>query len=439
MTAWPDTASNSHYLYERAREVLPGGISRSMTWMDPFPIYARGGEGPYLEDVDGRRRFDLMNNFAALIHGHAHPAVIEAVGAALGRGSCFSMPTEGEVELAELLCERIARVEQVRFCNSGTEAVMLALKAARAKTGRAKVAKVEGAYHGMYDYAEVSLDPGPDNWGNAPTPRRYSQGTPEAVLDDTLVLPMNQPEAAEAILRSAGGELAAVLIDPLPNACGMIEMTPAFIACLQRVARELGALVIVDEVIAFRLGYHGAQARYGIEPDYSTYAKIIGGGFAVGAVGGTVEAMTVFSHAAGKPLNPSSGTLTGNPVSMAAGLATMALLTPEAYARLEELGDHARRVATQAFAQAGRAGQVTGVGGLFHLHLHDRPITDYRSAYPQDGEAAAVKALHRGLIDAGFILAPKLAGYLSTVMTFDQLDAFGEALAGVLAATPALD
>ncbi len=429
---WPDSESASHRLFERARQVLPGGISRLQTWIDPYPIYAGRGEGPYLEDVDGVRRFDLMNNFAALIHGHAHPGVIGRVAEVLGRGSCFSMPTEVEIELAELLCRRIARVERVRFCNSGTEAVMLALKAARAKTGRGKIAKIEGAYHGMYDYAEVSLDPAPENWGNEPAPRRYSQGTPEAVLGDTLVLPLNHEAAAERILRSAGADLAAVLIDPVPNACGMIEMTPGFIACLQRVARELGALVIVDEVIVFRLGYHGAQARYGIEADYSTYAKIVGGGFAVGAVGGTAEAMEVFSHEHGKPLNPSSGTLTGNPVAMTAGLATMELLTPEAYEHLEGLGDHARGVVADAFARAGVPGQVTGVGGMFQIHLHDRPIGDYRGAYPRPEEAAAIKALHRALMAAGFILAPKLGGYLSTVMTLEQLDRFGDALAAAL-------
>ena len=432
MSHWPETESLSHGLYQRARQVLPGGISRQQTWIDPYPIYAGRGEGPFLTDVDGVRRFDLMNNFAALIHGHAHPVVVERVADALGRGSCFSMPTEVEIELAELLCRRIDRVEQVRFCNSGTEAVMLALKAARAKTGRSRIAKIEGAYHGMYDYAEVSLDPGPDNWGNEPTPRRYSQGTPDAVLEDTLVLPLNQEAAAERILRAAGDELAAVLIDPVPNACGMIEMTPDYIDCLQRIARELGAQVIVDEVIAFRLGYHGAQARYGIVADYSTYAKIIGGGFAVGAVGGTTEAMAVFSHELGKPLNPSSGTLTGNPVAMTAGLATMELLTPEAYQDLEHLGAHARRVVADAFEGAGVPGQVTGVGGMFQIHLHERPLGDYRSAYLQPEEAAAVQALHRALMEAGYILAPKLGGYLSTVMTVEQLDGFGAALTEAL-------
>ncbi len=431
-TSWPDRNSRSAELYERARAVLPGGISRLQTLVDPFPIYAGRGEGAIIIDVDGTRRLDMMNNFASLIHGHARAEVIDAATVAARNGSCFAMPTEAEITLAELLCARVKSVDRVRFCNSGTEAVMLALKAARARTGRARIAKIEGAYHGMYDYAEVSLDSAPHNWGNDPNSVRFATGSPQAVLDDTVVFPHNDTEAAERILSDTGESLAAILIDPAPGVFGMIPMTPEFVAMIQRVAHDIGASIIIDEVIALRLGYHGAQAKFGIEPDYTTFAKIVGGGFPVGVVAGTEAAMAVFSHERGKPLNPSSGTFTANPVTMSAGLATMELMTPEAYAALDALGAHARMVATHAFQAAGVEGQVTGVGGMFAIHLHARPITDYRSAYPTGDEATRGKAAHLALLEAGFIMSPKLSAFLSTAMTVDDIDRFGVALEAVL-------
>ena len=178
---WPNDDSRSAEIFTRAMEVLPGGISRLQTWVDPYPIYAKRGEGGYIEDEDGIRRLDLMNNFASLIHGHAHPEIVSAVVQAVENGSCFAFPTEREIQLAELLQDRIASVDKVRFCNSGTEAIMIALKAARARTGRTRIAKIEGAYHGMYDHAEVSLDSRPDNWGNSPASIPHTYGTPQSV------------------------------------------------------------------------------------------------------------------------------------------------------------------------------------------------------------------------------------------------------------------
>ena len=429
---WPSEDSRSAEIFARAKQVLPGGISRLLTWVDPYPIYAKRGAGAYIEDVDGVRRFDLLNNFASLIHGHAHPAIVAAVGEVVANGTCFAFPTEREIELAELLCARVASVDKVRFCNSGTEAVMIALKAARARTGRHRIAKIEGAYHGMYDHAEVSLDSTPENWGNAPASIPHTHGTPPAVLDDTLVLPLNQPEEAERLLRANAGTLAAILIDPVPTQIGMIEMSAEFIEAIQKVARDIGTLIVIDEVIAFRLDYRGAQARYGIEPDLTTFAKIIGGGYPVGAICGTEDAMAVFSHEDGHPLNPSSGTFTGNPVSMAAGLATMDALTPEAYQRLEEAGEQARAGLRRAFEQAGRPGQVTGVGAMFQIHFHDRPMADYRSAFATPTENAMAKAVHRDMLDRGFILSPRCSGFLSSVMTESEITTLGEALADTL-------
>ncbi len=413
--------------------VLPGGISRLQTLVQPFPIYAIEAQGATIIDVDGVPRIDFMNNFASLIHGHAHPEVLTAVSEAMSKGTCFSMPTELEIQLAELISERVQRVDKIRFCNSGTEAVMLAIKAARAHTNRPCIAKIEGAYHGMYDYAEVSLDSSPANWGDTPNPLAYTLGTPASIVEDTVVIPLNDSDTSERLLRECGDRLAGVLIDPVPLSCGLVPMNDHFIDMLHHVRHDLGALIITDEVIAYRLDYQGAQSRFRIDADLTTFAKIIGGGFPIGAVGGTDEVMSVFSHDQGKPPNSSSGTFTANPVSMAAGLKTLEILDSNAYDYLEDLGAYARQVVKTAFATSGFRGQVTGVGSMFHLHVHDREVTDYRTFFPKETEAEAIKRVHLRLLEDGYILSPKLGGFLSTVNTKDQLDRFGNVLTAALA------
>lgn len=432
MNSWPEPDSGSARLYERAVRVLPGGISRLLTWNEPFPFYAKSGSGARVTDVDGTVRIDFVNNFASLIHGHSHPAITEAVTRALQDGTCFALPTAIEVEMAELLCERYASFEQVRYCNTGTEAVMVAIKAARAFTGRPKIAKLEGAYHGMYDYAEVSLDSDPENWGNDPRSVAYARGTPQGVLDDVVVLPFNQPEAAERIIRRHADQLAGVLIDLAPSSLGMLPMSPDYIGMLQRVTREIGAVLIADEVISLRLGYRGGQGRFGLEPDLTTAAKLIGGGFPVACVAGRAQVMAVFDHRGGKPLNPSSGTFTANPIGLTAGLAAMKLLTPESFDRLEALGERARDGIAKALNDTGFPGQVTGVGSMFQIHATTRPITDYRSARATPAETAVIRRIQKDMLTRGFILSGKASGFISTAMSENDIDAFSAALADSL-------
>lgn len=429
---WPDADTTSFAWSERARKVFAGGSTRLQVWIDPYPIYLAEGEGAYVRDVDGNRYFDLTNNFASLIHGHAHPEIVRAVGERVARGTCFTLPTPADVELAELLLERLPRMERIRFLNSGTEAVMMAIRAARAYSGRPLIAKVEGAYHGMYDHAEISLDSSPETWGQTPNAVPFSHGTPEGVLADTLILPFNDVEAAEALLRQHGDRLAGVLLDPVPATCGMIPATPEFAGMLRRVCDEFGAALIYDEVVSFRYGHRGAQGRFGGEPDLTTLAKIIGGGFPVGAVAGRAEVMAVFDQSEGKPRAPASGTFSANPVSMTAGRVSMELLDAAAFDRLEALGDHARRRIAETIEAAGWDGQVTGVGSNFIIHPHRRPITDYRTAWRAPAERAKAAALQRGLLRRGVFLAGTGAGFISTVTTEADLDMFADALAAVL-------
>jgi len=402
--------------------------------MKPFPLYAVRGEGCRVWDADGVERIDCINNFTAMIHGYAHPTVNDVVREQLALGTCFGLPTESEIELAELLCERLPSVEQVRFTNSGTEAVMMALKAARAFTGRPKIAKVEGAYHGSYDYAEVSLDSDPNSWGeDKPASVAYAAGTPDRVLQDVLVLPFNDPIAAEKLIREHSTELAAVLIDPLPNRAGLIPASQEFLDALSRVCKEVGTLLIFDEVISFRLSYSGAQGLWGVNPDLTTLGKIIGGGFPVGAVGGRAEVMAVFDPTQGKPALPHGGTFSANPISMLAGSASMRLLQPSAYAHLDHIGNRVREGINAALLRHGVPGQAVGLGSLLKVHFTDTLLQNYRSAYATPEQARRLAVFTRGLLDRGVLAASYGLMALSTCMTDVDVDQIIKAADGAVA------
>ena len=431
---YPDPNSSSQRLYDRALSSLPGGNTRTTVFMKPYPIYAARGEGCRVFDVDGNAFIDCINNFTSQIHGHAHPALIAAATRQLALGSAFGLPTESEIELAELIAARLPSVDQVRFANSGTEAVMMALKAARAFTGRPKIAKCEGAYHGSYDYAEVSLDPTPEAWGrNAPVSVAYAKGTPDNVLADVVTIPFNDTEAAVSLIREHGAELACVLVDPMPNRAGLAPAAQAYLEALRKVTREVGALLIFDEVITFRLGFRGAQGLWKIDPDLTTLGKIIGGGFPVGAIGGRRDVMAVFDPRAGKPALPHGGTFSANPVTMRAGLAAMELLDEAAFARLDAMGTAVRAGIDRAFRRHGVPGRTVGLGSLLKIHFADREIRDYRSAYLTDEEARRQTVFNRALLNRGVLAAGYGLMALSTPMTDADIDAIVEAVSGALA------
>ena len=415
----------SQALYDRAVKVMPGGNTRTTVYMKPHPFYASHGKGCRLTDAEGVERIDFTNNYNSLIHGHAHPAINAAVHDQIERGSAFPMATELEIRLAELLCERIASFDQVRFCNSGSEAVMMALKAARAHTDKPKIAKCEGSYHGSYDFAEVSLDPTPESWGNAdPKSVAYAKGTPQSVLDEVVVIPFNKPDEAERILRAHAKELACVIVDLMPNRAGLIPVTPDYVAMLQRVREDTGVLIVLDEVITLRLGYGGGQQVFGVTPDLSAIGKIIGGGYTVGAVGGTAEVMAVFDPTQSKPLLPHGGTFNANPITMVAGEAAMRHFERDEIERLGALGDKARRGIAAAFDEAGVPGQVTGLGSLLRIHVHNRPLIDYRSSLMSAEEKTLLAAILRHMRDNGIFVNERGVCSLSTPMGEAEIDAF---------------
>ena len=432
---WAEPGSRSAALFAQAQGVLPGGNSRTTVYMAPYPPYAASGEGCWITDVEGDRRLDCLNNYTALIHGHAHSAIVEAATRRLARGASFPLPTPEEIELAALLCERVPSAERVRFTNSGSEAVMIALKGARAFTGRSKIAKFEGAYHGSYDYAEVSLASTPENWGSlaAPASTKYSRGTPPAVLDDVVVLPFNYPEQAVARIEREASHLAAVLLDPVPNRVGLVPAHVDFLRAMRDVTRAHDIVLIFDEVISFRVDYHGAQGALGVTPDMTTLGKIIGGGFPVGAVAGRADIMAVFDPTrGGPPAAPHGGTFNANPVTMAAGVAGMRLLTPDAYARLGDLGAKLRASLDDCLRQSGVPGRVTGMGSLFRLHPMDRELTDYRSTRATPAEAERLVRLVRRLMEHGVLMSLTGLGCLSTPMGDPEIEGLVETFAAVL-------
>lgn len=422
--------SASERLFARARRVLPGGVSRNAVLRRPHPFYVAHAEGCWVTDIEGVRRVDFSNNMTSQIHGHAHPAIAAAVSAQMARGTAFSLATEAEVVFAEHMCSRAPAFEKIRFVNSGTEAVMAALKAARAFTSRPKIAKVEGAYHGLYDYAEVSQTASPATWGDARQPASVpvSHGTPASALNEVLVIPFNDPERATAILDRHAGELACVLLDLLPHRVGMVPASVPFVRAIREWTHRHGALFVCDEVITFRASYGGAQAWHEVQPDLTAMGKMIGGGFPVGAIAGRADVMDVMDPWSGKLLFPLSGTYSANPVTMAAGLAAMELFDPSAVARLNRLGDLARSRIAQAMELAGVPACVTGAGSLFRIHMKPGLPHDYRTVYPTEAESRALKVLLDDLAANGFLLIETGAGALSTPMTEHEIDLLGEAM-----------
>ena len=427
--AYLDQGSKSKRLYDRALSVMPGGNSRHTIVMDPYPVYAQSGQGCWVTDVEGQERIDFINNYTALIRGHSDPDVTAVVNEVIHNGTAFSLPTEYDIRLAELLVDRIPSAEQVRFCNSGSEAVLLAIRAARAYTGRSRIAKFEGCYHGIYDYAQASDSSRPGNWGMVDSPETTLETSMVPNLGkDVVTLPWNRPEICRQLIKEYADELAAVLIDPLPSALGLLAPIEGFLQTLRELTQALGVMLIFDEVMSFRIDYRGAGHAHGVTPDLMSMGKIIGGGFPVGAVAGTAAIMSVFDHRPGEKIHH-GGTYNGNPVTMAAGYETMRLMTENEYGRLAELGEVLRGNLSEMLKQRSIPHQVTGRGSMFCLLLSDRCPVDFRELIECRNSGPDLSGLDREMLSRGILLGSRgLFGVLSTPMTEAELDQFVDAL-----------
>lgn len=430
--AYPDFDSKSAALYQRACKVLPDGNSRTTIAIKPYPIYLAHASGAEVFDVDNNRYIDFNNNYTSLLHGHAFEPVQQAVESQLQRGTACSFTTELEIELAELLCDRVDSFQQIRFCNSGSEAVMNMLKAARAFTGKPKIAKIEGLYHGSYDFAEVSLKNRPeDRNGSTPISTAYSFGTPDSVLHEVVALPFNEIEATEAIITQHANSLACIMIDLLPQTMSMVSPSSEYLQALVKLTKEHGILLAFDEVISFRLSYSGGQGLFGIKPDITSLGKIIGGGFPVGAIAGRRDVMSVFEPQKGQPPRlPHGGTFNGNPVTMIAGKAAMSAMTEEKFGQLNKTTQSLRDRVSKMFSELNVQGQVTGSGSLFALRFHKRPMHHFADISSTDEEIQFMDRFRQYLISNGIWMGTAMAGCLSTAISQLHVDEFCQVLKG---------
>jgi len=417
-------------IYERALAHIPGGVSspvRSFASVGGQPFFTERGEGAYLFDTEGRRYIDYVQSWGASILGHAHPVVVEAVHRAAAAGTSYGTPTPGEVELAEAVCDRVPGVEKVRLVSSGTEAAMTAVRLARGATGRAKIVKFAGCYHGHLDALLVQAGSGLATLGLP-----GSAGVTPGATADTIVVPYNDLAALDAAIAMHGTEIAAILVEPVAANMGLVAPEADFLKGLRERSDATGALLVFDEVITgFRVGTAGAQGRLGVRPDLSIFGKVIGGGLPLAALGGPAALMDELA-----PLGAvyQAGTLSGNPLATAAGLAVLSQLDQPAYDELEIKAQRLESTLRDACAAGGVAAQVTRVATLVGLFFTTATVFDYEGARAADHERYA--RFFHGLLDRDVFFAP--SGYETLFVSLAHGDAHADAAADAIAAAIAL-
>jgi glutamate-1-semialdehyde 2,1-aminomutase len=428
-----EAPTQSIALFDRARKVIPGGVNspvRAFRAVGGTPLFVSKGAGPHLYDADGRRYLDLVNSWGALILGHAHPEVVKAIVSTAQLGTTFGAPCSAEVELAERVTASYPGIEQVRFVSSGTEAVMSAIRLARAFTGRDLIVKYAGCYHGHADHLLVSAGSGLATFG-----KPSSAGVPAAFAECTRVLPLDDEGALKDLFDREGARIAAVVIEPIPANHGLLLQRPQYLNVLREITREHGALLIFDEVISgFRVGRGGVAQLSGITPDLATFGKVIGGGMPVGAFGGPRKIM---SRLAPEGDTYQAGTLSGNPVAMSAGVAAFDVLIREAgWQKLEALGSALERMLQPVIARAKFPVRFVRIGSLFWLALHDGPVP--RAAITlSDLEQERFASIFHAMLARGVYLPPSAyeVCFLSLAHSTADIEHFVTALGEALELT----
>jgi glutamate-1-semialdehyde 2,1-aminomutase len=406
------THAKSELLFERAQRIIPGGVNspvRAFRSVGGNPPFIARGDGSHIFDADGNQYIDYVGSWGPLLLGHRHPEILAALERAMTIGTSFGAPTEQEIELAEAIRDAVPSCEMVRLVNSGTEATMSAIRVARGFTGRDLTVKFEGCYHGHVDSLLVKAGSGLATLGIPDT-----RGVPVGFSDTTIALPFNSKDAVEEAFQKHGSKIASVIVEPVVGNMGCVPPAPGFLEVLRDITARHGALLIFDEVMTgFRVAFGGAQQRYGIHPDMTTLGKVIGGGLPIGAYGGRAEIMKCVA-----PVGPvyQAGTLSGNPLAVAAGLAMLRHLKahPDIYAQLET-----RAAELEASAPAGVT--VNRVGSMFTFFFTDRPVTDYESAKLSD--TAKFGQFFRLMLERGIYLAPSQfeAAFLSAAHTAEDI------------------
>jgi glutamate-1-semialdehyde 2,1-aminomutase len=409
--AFQHRTPQSRALFDRARQVMPGGDTRTGTFHTPYPLFIARGEGCHLWDADGHQYLDVLNNFTSLVHGHGHGAVVRAIADQAGKGTVHGTANALQVSLAEVLCRRVPSVERVRFCNSGTEATLGALRAAKAFTRKPMILKMAGGYHGSHDQVSVAVS------------EPYEQippGLSPGAAGEVIVGAFNDLDRTAALIRAHADQLAAVIVEPMTGT-GALLADRAFLAGLREVTAECGVLLVFDEVITFRLAPGGLQEVHGLRPDLTTFGKIIGGGMPVGAFGGRADVMATYDPSLPGTISH-SGTYNGNATTMAAGLSTLRLFDGTAVSRLNAAGDAVRSRLQAAADKHGLDVTLTGYGSLMHLHFTAGPVRTPADAARSDKQL--VRLLHLLLLNRGVFSATRQLYVLSTVMHQAALDVF---------------
>jgi glutamate-1-semialdehyde 2,1-aminomutase len=393
----------SKKIYEDAILYLPGGDTRTATYFEPYPHFIERGQGPYIFDIDGNKLIDFQNNYTALIHGHGHIPTKEAIKDQLEKGQAYASPFELQVDLAKILVQRFPGIDLVRFTNSGTEANMHAIRAARAFTGKTKIVKTEGGYHGTTDVFEASVDPNLKKAGSIDAIKvlAESRGVSENALKDVIVVPFNDIERTEKILQEYSKEIACIIVEPIMASAGQILPSQEYLEFLRKITSKYDILLIFDEVVTGRLKLGGAQEHYGVIPDLTTLGKIIGGGTPFGAFGGRGDIMKLYDPREKKMYH--SGTFNGNGISMAAGLATLSHYGSEEIEYVNNLGGFLKSSFESVFNEVGLNIQLNGIGSIYNIIFSNKPIIQYRdmaTSHEHLNRLLFMSLLIRGVFDA---------------------------------------
>jgi glutamate-1-semialdehyde 2,1-aminomutase len=399
----------SRRLHERAAQVIPGGDTRNITHHEPYPSFVSGGEGCRLTTVSDSVLIDFLNNYTVNIHGHGFEPVVEAICERYRRGNSPGAPVEEFITLAECLVERTPSFEKVRFCNSGTEATMHAIRGAMAHTGNTKILKAQGGYHGSHDTVEIGVH----------SEGRENPGIPKQVERRVETVGYNDVAALQDTFEEVGDELACFIVEPVLGAGGVIPATDEYLNTARDLTEATNTVLIFDEVISYRLAEGGAQELYDIVPDMTTLGKIIGGGLPVGAFGGRSDLMSIFHPVSG--LVSQSGTFSGNPATMAGGLAALEEYDSETIEKLHQHGHSLRNALRDVATGVSIPIQITGIGSLFHIHFTEESVTDADSS---TNGCEMARELFLAMRNRGIYISPRGIGCLSTPMSNDEIEAF---------------
>lgn len=416
---YAEARPNSRKLHEEACKYMPGGDTRTATFFLPFPNFIKKGEGAYMYDEDGFKLLDFQNNYTSLIHGHAHPETVEAVRAQIAKGSAYTAPFEKQIELSKLLTERFPSVDMIRYTNSGTEANMHALRIARAYTGKAKIIKTEGGYHGTTDVFEASVDPNIKKAGTLDQIKVIpeSRGVSENALKDVLVVPFNDIERTRKMIEEHHQEVACIIIEPIMGSAGQITPDLEYLRFLREITEQHNIVLIFDEVVTGRLSLGGVQKHYGVTPDITTMGKIIGGGTPVGAFGGKKEIMQMYDPREKKMYH--SGTFNGNAVTMAAGFATMKAFDQTAVDHVNGLGTMFKEGVMDIYRKLGLNMKISGEGSIYNILFTDKEVKNYRDVAAAHEELN--KVLYMSLLTKGVFDAERGMFCMSTAMTREDI------------------